>query len=179
MCGIISAHIQEITMTEETKYLKKANDGTVYIWTETLSKRNDMFPCDKHGNRIFDISMSDGKKELFEETEQMEIFGKNFDIPLYLLDVVKKLVREKVVEPHIEEMQPLVIGKNEHMVPERLISDISGIVDRMVSAEAGCKDFQEKLSKLIKEKNELEKAFNIAQEEITGLKNDIKNLKKK
>ena len=29
-----------------TKYLRRKDDGSIYVWTETLAKRVDMEPCD-------------------------------------------------------------------------------------------------------------------------------------
>lgn len=157
------------------RYLRKFNDGYVYPYTDALAKRVDMVECDKDGRRIFEEGQEPNP---LENTKEIKIFNKNFDVPEYLVPTVEKLLE---VNPEVKPPEPkteMVLNGNKYQVPNSMVEDIAAIGDRMVDAEKANGDLQKQLSDQIAANKKLEKEKAAVEEDKAGLEREIKSLNK-
>ena len=152
------------------EYLRKLDDGYVYIRTEALSKRSDMIPCDSEGRRLFEEGQGPT-----DDTTDMEIGGKKFSVPKHLVSVINEL---EVAAEHREES---VLEKEVKDLTEKLNDSTmkSGALRKdNISISAANTELQEKLSRSIKEASNLNKEVEKLEQLDKDNKSEIKKLKK-
>lgn len=160
----------------EQKYLRRMGDGYVYGWTDALSLRDDMVPCDKDGRRL-DQGLSE--KEMLQETTEMEFSGNRYDVPNYLVSAVQSLIDLKTPETVIESKTEMILNGNSHMVPDSMVMDIAAVGDKMKEAVAASGSLQEKLSAVTKERMDLEKERDEIKGDRTNLRRAVTRLENK
>lgn len=156
--------------------------GKIYGWTAGLARRSDMVPCDKNGRRT-DEPGSDAAK--MADTIEMKIFDGEYDVPKHLVDVITKLMAERVTPHAPEETTLMAIAHGEHHVPNSMVEDITALGESMKSLADANGMLQEEISNLLKEKKKLSKLYDKALSEKDDLiaaakdrKKEISELKK-
>lgn len=108
---------------KQTRYLKHASNGNVYIWTIPLSKRDDMLPCDKDGNLncradarfdTSDLSLREIIEGCRKKADLVDIAARydlGFDKSMKLDEMKKSLLAALIeageIEPTDEEVESL------------------------------------------------------------------------
>ena len=152
------------------QYLRKLDDGYVYIRTEALASRSDMIPCDSEGRRLFEEGQGPT-----DDTTDMEIGGRKFSVPKHLVSVINGL------EAAAEQREESGLEKEVTDLTEKLNDESmkSGALRKdNLSLSASTAELQEKLSSYVKEASNLKKEVEKLEQLDKDNKTEIKKLKK-
>ena len=153
------------------KFLRKLSDGSVYGWAPGIAKRVDMVECDKDGNRT-GVDLPKNVEEL--NTTEMEINGKKFDIPEYLLETVQELL-EAAIGRDVSDLESLLAGAKDEII--KALADNNVLAKKNIDLTSSNGDLQKQLSDFVTGATELKKSIEGLTEDNTGYRADIKRLK--